>query len=41
VPLYFVHATADEPIGDLRILLGWLQSAAGQDLVGERYGRVR
>jgi hypothetical protein len=40
-PLYFIHATTDEPSGDLRILLGWLQSAAGQEVVGERYGRVR
>lgn len=40
-PLYFVHQTAAEPQGPLRALLAWLQSPAGQGVIGERYGRVR
>lgn len=38
-PLYFVAAT--EPQGELRTFLAWLQSPAGQEVVGQQYGRVR
>lgn len=44
-PLYFV--ASGEPAGpdaagsELRAFLAWLQSAAGQNIVGEKYGRVR
>ena len=38
-PLYFV--APEEPEGPLRDFLAWLQSAEGQDLLGEKYGRVR
>jgi hypothetical protein len=39
VPLYFV--SPDEPQGELRALLAWLQSPEGQVILGEKYGRVR
>jgi len=38
-PLYFVSPA--EPTGDLRAFLAWLQSEAGQMVIGEKYGRVR
>lgn len=44
-PLYFV--AAEEPAGpgrtgsELRAFLAWLQSTAGQNIIGEKYGRVR
>jgi phosphate transport system substrate-binding protein len=38
-PLYFV--TLQEPAGELRAFLAWLQSPAGQQIIGQRYGRVR
>jgi len=38
-PLYFVAPA--EPQGELRVFLSWLQSEAGQAVIGERYGRVR
>lgn len=44
-PLYFV--AAEEPAGpdrtgsELRAFLAWLQSSTGQNIVGEKYGRVR
>ena len=38
-PLYFVAPV--EPQGELRVFLSWLQSEAGQTVLGERYGRVR
>jgi DNA-binding transcriptional LysR family regulator len=38
VPLYFVSLT--EPQGELRAFLAWLQSAEGQAILGERFGRV-
>ncbi len=38
-PLYFV--SQNEPAGELRILLAWLQSEAGQRALSEYYGRVR
>jgi hypothetical protein len=41
VPLYFIHATNKEPTGALRTWLAWVQSAAGQELIGTRYGRIR
>lgn len=41
VPLYFVHNNLTEPEGELRLFLAWLQSEAGQEAIGERYGRVR
>ena len=45
VPLYFVART--EPAGpetvgaELRAFLAWLQSPQGQQIIGEKYGRVR
>jgi hypothetical protein len=39
VPLYFV--SRQEPTGELRALLAWLQSPAGQARLGEKYGRIR
>lgn len=39
VPLYFLSPL--EPQGELRQFLAWLQSDAGQAVLGERYGRVR
>jgi ABC-type phosphate transport system substrate-binding protein len=39
VPLYFV--SLDEPQGELRAFLAWLQSGEGQVILGEKYGRVR
>lgn len=39
LPLYFV--TLAEPQGELRAWLSWLQSEAGQETIGQRYGRVR
>ena len=40
-PVYFVAATDSEPTGELRAFLAWLQSEAGQAVVGDVYGRVR
>jgi len=40
VPLYFIHNSPTEPTSELRAFLAWLQSEAGQEVVGERYGRV-
>lgn len=40
-PLYFLAATESEPTGELRVFLAWLQSDAGQAVVGDVYGRVR
>lgn len=40
-PLYFVHQDPTEPEGELRAFLAWLQSETGQEIIGERYGRVR
>lgn len=40
-PVYFINRTASEPDGALRNFLAWLQSAAGQEVVGVKYGRVR
>jgi phosphate transport system substrate-binding protein len=37
-PLYFV--SPEEPTGELRGFLAWLQSEAGQALLGEKFGRV-
>lgn len=37
-PLYFV--SLQEPAGELRGFLAWLQSEAGQALLGEKFGRV-
>lgn len=39
VPLYFV--SPEEPQGELRALLAWLQSPEGQEILGEKYGRIR
>lgn len=41
VPLYFVTAGTEEPTGAVRALVAWLQSDAGQALLGQRLGRVR
>lgn len=41
VPLYFLNATSDEPQGELRAFLAWLQSVEGQEMLGQIYGRVR
>ncbi|UCG23622.1 MAG: substrate-binding domain-containing protein [Chloroflexota bacterium] len=38
-PIYFV--TRDEPEGELREFLAWLQSPDGQNVLGEKYGQVR
>ena len=40
-PVYFINRTASEPDGALRGFLAWLQSPAGQEIVGAWYGRVR
>jgi hypothetical protein len=40
-PLYFVAASEQEPTGELRNFLAWLQSDAGQAVVGQIYGRIR
>ncbi len=40
-PLYFLAATEDEPAGELRAFLAWLQSEAGQKVIEVVYGRVR
>jgi len=40
-PLYFLAATESEPAGELRAFLAWLQSDAGQGVIGDVYGRVR
>lgn len=40
-PLYFLAATESEPSGELRAFLAWLQSAAGQAVIEDVYGRVR
>jgi hypothetical protein len=39
VPLYFV--SPEEPQGELRAFLAWLQSPEGQVILGEKYGRIR
>lgn len=39
IPLYFVSLA--EPQGELRAWLSWLQSAEGQQAIGNVYGRVR
>lgn len=39
VPLYFV--SPEEPQGELRAFLAWLQSPGGQEVLGEKYGRIR
>jgi len=38
-PLYFV--APQEPAGELRTFLAWLQSPDGQERLGEKYGRIR
>ena len=38
-PLYFV--AAQEPTGELRAFLAWLQSPAGQERLDEKYGQIR
>lgn len=38
-PLYFV--SLEEPQGELRAFLAWLQSPEGQTLLSDKYGRVR
>ncbi|MEM7113828.1 MAG: substrate-binding domain-containing protein [Chloroflexota bacterium] len=40
-PLYFVTNSPNEPQDELRTLLAWLQSPAGQAIISQRYGRVR
>lgn len=40
-PLYFYHATSDEPQEELRAFLAWLQSTEGQAILAEKFGRVR
>ena len=40
-PVYFINQTDRKPDGALRNFLAWLQSPAGQEIVGARYGRVR
>jgi phosphate transport system substrate-binding protein len=40
-PLYFLAATENEPTGELRAFLAWLQSEAGQEVIEGVYGRVR
>jgi phosphate transport system substrate-binding protein len=40
-PLYFLAATEAEPTGELRAFLAWLQSEAGQGVIGVGYGRIR
>lgn len=40
-PLYFVAATVQEPTGELRNFLAWLQSDDGQVQIGQIYGRIR
>ena len=41
VPLYFLAATANEPQGELRAFLAWLQSTETQEILGQTWGRVR
>ena len=41
VPLYFLAPTAEEPQGELRAFLAWLQSPETQTILGEKFGRVR
>lgn len=38
-PLYF--ASLEEPQGELRAFLAWLQSPEGQTILSDKYGRVR
>jgi hypothetical protein len=38
---YFVMPGPAEPRGELRAFLAWLQSAEGQIVLDEKYGRVR
>lgn len=40
-PLYFLATTEGEPTGELRAFLAWLQSDAGQGVIGDVYGRVQ
>lgn len=40
-PLYFVAATENEPTGELRAFLAWLQSDEGQAAIEGIYGRIR
>lgn len=40
-PLYFLAASEDEPTGELRAFLAWLQSERGQNVIESVYGRVR
>ncbi|MEZ4591097.1 MAG: substrate-binding domain-containing protein [Chloroflexota bacterium] len=40
-PIYFLTATQAEPEGELRAFLAWLQSEAGQAVLGQSYGRIR
>ena len=40
-PLYFVAATEEEPTGELRAFLAWLQSDDGQGAIAGVYGRIR
>lgn len=40
-PLYFLMPTPDEPVGELRQFLAWLQSPNGQAEISVKYGRVR
>ena len=39
LPLYWV--STEEPQGELREVLGWLQSVAGQEALGGVFGRIR
>lgn len=41
VPLYFLAPTANEPQGELRAFLAWLQSTETQEILGQTWGRVR
>ncbi len=40
-PLYYLHHSPDEPEGQLRHFLAWLQSPDGQQAIGSVYGRIR
>jgi len=41
VPLYFLAPTAEEPQGELRAFLAWIQSTETQEILGQTWGRVR
>lgn len=41
VPLYFLAPTTEEPQGELRAFLAWLQSTETQEILGQTWGRVR